>query len=810
MSAKEKLAEEEMQEKESVEEEQFEKQVTLDEALQLAQVHHRNGNLTIADRTYRDILRAVPDHFPTVHHLAMLLFQRDNIEEALEYANKATEVAADVAATWVHRAIILSANGQNEEALESVDEALMIDPELFEAYSNKAYILWQLDRFEEAEEVASQATMLNPDNADAYINLGISLASQRKYDEADEIWQQTVELNPKSARAFSNWCNTLCEMGRYDEAKEKGRKALEIDGENFEAWNNLGNAHRELGDVDEAAEAYQKATDFKPDYFLAHMNQAVMQLDQEKFREALTAARYAVSFEPKSVQAHCVLSQAQKEMGLLDGAYQTADKAIALKDDDAMAYLNFADVLIAMDNFDEADIMVSKALELEPDGARVLLKLAHVRKGQHREAEAVEILDQALELAPENIPIMVEKAKTLESDSRVDEGLKVIDQVLVMAPHNPYAVLSKIDMLLTINRKDEAGKLLEESREMLEGLPSFYYQLTAHKKFTEDDPDFIKIKEMVKNGSDYGPAAESILNYAMFSIYESMGDYDKAFEYLITANSYSKEKNRYSEQGDRNTHSNMGKSFTAEYVKSYEGKGCESEIPVFILGMPRSGTTLTEQIISSHPNVYPAGELSDLGTVIRELGPLKHENAAEIGQAYVDKVLARNKGGDGITRITDKMPGNYQSIGLIRCILPNAKIIHCRRNPADNLLSCFKQNFAVGHFWSYDLEWAAQHYNNYAALMEYWRKGLPGQFLEIDYEETVNNFEEQARKLIDFVGLEWNDACLEPHKQKRAVLTASKNQVIKPVYKTSVEAWKRYEKQLQPMIEVLKNAGHLD
>lgn len=808
MSASEKAAKEEAPE-DMRDEQPYEKQVTLDEALSLAQAHHRSGNLTIADRTYRDILRAVPDHFPTVHFMAMLLLQRGNLEEALEFAQKATEVAPDHAACWVHYGVILSANERHEDALEALDEAMMIDPDLFEVYSNKSYVLWQLDRFEEAEEVAAQATVINPDNPDAYINLGISLASQRKYEEADEVWQQVIDLAPDSGKGYSNWCNTLCEMGRYDEAKDKGLKALEMDGENHEAWNNLGNAWRELGDIENAADAYQKATSFKPDYFRAHMNLAIMQLDQQKYREALTAARYAVSFEPKSMEALCVLSQAQKEMGLLDDAYQAADKVINLKPNDPLGYLNFADILIAMDNFDEADIMVARALEFEPDDVRTLMKLAHVRNGQSREAEAVEALDKALERAPDNIPIMIEKAKIMEHDSRVEEGLAVIEQVLALAPQNPMAVLCKIDMLLTINRKEEAGKLLEESRGLLDELPSFYYQLTSYKKFTEDDPDFAKIKEMAKKAIEYGPGAQAIMNYALFSVYESMKDYDKAFEHLKLANDYNKEKKQYNEQGDRNGLLNVKRSFTREFIDSYKGEGCESDIPVFILGMPRSGTTLTEQIISSHPEVYPAGELSDLGAVIRELGPLKHENAAEIGQAYVDKVMARNKGGAGIVRVTDKMPGNYQSIGLIRCILPNAKIIHCRRNAADNLLSCYKQNFAMGHYWSYDLEWAARHYTHYADLMDYWRETLPGEFLEVDYEETVADLETQARKLIDYVGLEWNDACLEPHKQKRAVLTASKNQVIQPVYKSSVEAWKRYEKQLEPMIAILKEANRI-
>ncbi|MEZ5918501.1 MAG: sulfotransferase [Alphaproteobacteria bacterium] len=148
-------------------------------------------------------------------------------------------------------------------------------------------------------------------------------------------------------------------------------------------------------------------------------------------------------------------------------------------------------------------------------------------------------------------------------------------------------------------------------------------------------------------------------------------------------------------------------------------------------------------------------------------------------------------------------------IGFMACILPKAKIIHCRRNPVDTCLSCYKQNFARGQYWSYNLEEMADAYERYTSLMEYWREILPGRFMEIDYEETVNNFEDSARKLIDFAGLEWDEACLEPHKQKRSVLTASKAQVTKPVYKTSVDKWKRYEKELQPLVTKLQGYGLL-
>lgn len=169
---------------------------------------------------------------------------------------------------------------------------------------------------------------------------------------------------------------------------------------------------------------------------------------------------------------------------------------------------------------------------------------------------------------------------------------------------------------------------------------------------------------------------------------------------------------------------------------------------------------------------------------------------------YVEELKKLDASGKA-KRITDKMPGNYLRMGEIVSMLPDAKIIHCRRDPVDTCLSCYKQNFARGQYWSHNLEELAHQYKLYEEMMNHWREVLPGRFMDFDYEETVMNFEPQARKLIEFIGLPWNDACLEPHKNKRGILTASKTQVIKPIYTTSVQSWKRYEKQLAPLIEAL-------
>ncbi len=802
--ASEKKTEVEIEKEDSLPGEGSKYEVTLDEALKLAKAHHRNGNLTIAERTYKDILRAFPDHFPSLHLLAALLFQIGNFEESLAFGKKATEIEPDDVSCWSNYAVSLSSSDRNEEALEAFDRAISIDPEFFEAYSNKAHTLWLLERFEEAEEMAAQATLLNPKSTDAYINLGVALAAQDKLDEAQEVWQQVAKMDPNNVKAYSNWCNALRHQARFEEAIEKGLKALELNENEHETLNNLACVYKELGDLDEALVLFKRATDVKPDYYIAHSNTALTLMEADRYPEAIVSARYAVSFKKDYAEAYATLSFAQNKMGLHSEARVSANKAINIEPDNPLYYLTLVEILIATDSSDEAEAVLQKALDLGPSEPKTLVKLAEVRRDLDMMDEAIEAIDQAIANFEETPPLLLQKARILERANRVEEGLVVVDKALKMAPKNPWVLLTKADLLLTVNRKDEAREIMESERENLERFPNFFISMTSYKTFSKDDPDFEKLKEMLEKSDKYGPDGKANLHFALFKAYEDIKDYDTAFEHLKKGNDSNKELHSVNIENMGRSYQLRKKAFAPAIIKKYEDVGCKSDVPVFILGMPRSGTTLTEQIISSHPEVYGAGELYDLGSVVRELGPLRVERADAMGQAYIDKIKARDTTGNAV-RITDKMPGNYNQIGLIHCILPNAKIIHCRRNAIDNCLSCYKQNFAAGHYWTSDLETLAKQHSLYTDMMDYWRKTLPeGTFLDIDYEETVTNFEEQARKLIDYVGLEWDDACLKPHKQKRAVLTASRDQVITPIYTSSVDSWKRYEKQLQPLIDGLK------
>lgn len=779
-------------------------EVTVEDAMGLAMRHFANGNWTVAERTFRDIIAAIPDYHMAIHHLGLVCFYRGDIKGAVEFTGKSVALDPKNAQYLNNHAVMLSEDGQKEAALKAWDGAIKADPAFADAYSNKANTLWQLGRYAEAEKFSRKALERNPKYPDALLNLGNALASLKKIDEAVKHWRKAIKMKPDFDKAWSNIGNALREKGDLKDAREACLKAVGINANNPQAWSNLGNAQRDLGDPKAAEESYRRAVALMPNYAEAHNNLAVCLIDQHRYQEALETIRYAIAFSPNYAEAYGNMSLIQRELGNLDQAETATRKAIMLQPDSASFYIDLSDILYMSDRYDEAEATLTQARKLTPDSPRLLVKLATVLDRSNRMEESLKVIDQALKMAPDYLDLYMRKAGVYFMANMLDESEKAVNELLEHKPDCGAAFGTLAEIQQSRGEMDKSLKTIRKALKINDKHPNFYHSLAKCKKFTKNDPDFKAMLELAKNEKALGKQGAACLHFALFEAYEDIGDYRKAFAHLKAGNDLKRATVKYDSKQNREAAKILKDTYAPAVLKGYKGKGCKSDMPIFIVGMPRSGTTLTEQIISSHPDVFGAGELVTLGLVDRDMPVMKPENAARMGQNYIDRVLARYPAIKKYKHFTDKMPGNFMRIGQIACILPNAKIIHCRRDPVDTCLSNYKQLFARGQYWSYDLEELAEQYKQYEDLMAYWRKTLPGRFLDIDYEETVGNLEKQARRLIDFVDLPWNKACLVPHEQKRSVLTASKTQVIQPVYKTSVKSWKRYEKELQPLIKGLK------
>lgn len=780
-------------------------ELPIEEAIELARGHHIVGNFTIAERTYKDILKATPDNATINHLLGALYYQLNNYELALEYMEKSIKLAPDEISYIKNYANVLALAENYNEAIAQFDLILKMDPQNIEALNGKSSTLWKMQEFTKAEDCALKSLKASQDNLEGLMGLGLSLASQKKYEDAYKAFQTAMDNHPHDPRVFSNAANMLREMHKFGKAEEAAKKALDLDPKNIEALNNMGCILSDTGRYQNAVEFFTKATDISPKFYQAHLNKAIAYQNNGQNADAAISARYAVDFKNDYVEAYNVLGSALSQIGEFEQAQFALQKALQLKPKEAESYINLANLLYASNRFDDGHAAITEALKLEPSNARSYAHLSEIYEKLDEIDNAIDAIDKAIELAPQNPAYLSRKGVMIHVANQVEESLKLFDKALEIAPNYLTTYVAKAEALIALNRLDEAMECIRTLQKMDKNYPTLYFTLTSLKKIeSEEDEDFKTMLELAngKTAQKLGLSHVSNLAYAIAKAYDSMQNYDKAFEYYERASKTRRQTLPYNLEEAKQTVPTLKSRYTADVLKAYKGKGFDTDVPIFIVGMPRSGTTLTEQILSSHPGAYGAGELPDLNRAARLHGGLTPNNAEDIGRTYLELITKRTKDGP-YKRITDKMPANFMNIGLISCILPNAKIIHCTRDPIDTCLSNYKQNFMTGQYWSYDLEEMADEYQRYLEMMAYWHKVLPGKILDFNYEETVDNLESQARKLIDHVGLEWNDACLEPHKQKRAVLTASKMQVTQPIYKSSVKKWKRYEKHLQPLVRRL-------
>jgi Sulfotransferase family len=333
--------------------------------------------------------------------------------------------------------------------------------------------------------------------------------------------------------------------------------------------------------------------------------------------------------------------------------------------------------------------------------------------------------------------------------------------------------------------------------------------------FKSGDPDLGEIEAIASTDGEL-PVKERVhLYFTLGRSYDKSGAFDRAFELLSTANALERERWSYDVEVEEQYVEQIIETVDVELLDRLSGSGHESTTPIFIVGMPRSGTTLVEQILSSHSGAYGAGELDAVSRVAGAILVMTPDRAGypsglmqldsrdldELGRLYVSSV---SKLAPWAARITDKMPANFRYAGLIHLMLPRARIIHCRRDPADTCLSCYSTHFGGSLRWSYDLRDLGRYYRSYARVMAHWRRVLPpGRMLEVRYEDVIADLEGQARRLVEHCGLEWEDACLAFHENRRPVHTASIAQVRRPLYASSVGRWRHYEKHLGPFFDAL-------
>lgn len=545
--------------------------------------------------------------------------------------------------------------------------------------------------------------------------------------------------------------------------------------------------------------------------------QALQQAEQHKaagrLPEAESILRQIVAAAPGFHPAWHTLGLLAYEVGKLPLAVELIARAISFAPDAALYHRNIGEMCRRLGRLDEAVAAGRRATELAPDDldAHYNLGLALTDKAEWEPAicayrRALK-LNSAHGLSWNNLGAALEKSGDMQAAEAAYARAVELNPAHHEAQNNLGAVYSEQ------GRLEEAIRCFEESIKANPDFTEPHFNLSALKTYREDDPHLQYLERNLAGTAGMPVNARIRYWFALGKAREDVGRYDEAFAAYDAGNRLQHELLPCDEARADEMLKNVTAVFSREFFDARKASPGSDAAPIFIVGMPRSGTTLLEQILSSHPAVHGAGELMDLNQVIMEAaGPgrrfpdfardLGGDDFRRMGAAYAERVW---KLSPGALHITDKMPANFFYIGMIRRMLPNAKIIHAMRDPMDSCFSNYARLFSDTMEFAYDLGTLGRYYARYIKLMQHWRDVLPQDaILDLRYEDMVADTEGQARRILDYAGLPWNGDCLDFHRNKRHVKTASVAQVRKPIYKTSVARWQRFEKHLQPLLDIVQ------
>ena len=606
----------------------------------------------------------------------------------------------------------------------------------------------------------------------------LAVARARQGKDALHALGMAVRCAPESAVAQLNLGNALARLGRSEDAVLSFERALALDPQFAEAHNNLGELHLEQQRTEAAAASLREAVRIRPDYAAAHANLARALMRLGLFAEALRSGYRAVAAGPQFAEAHDVLGSALAGLFRSEEAIASFTRALAINPSFAEAHANLGQALRATGRLDEAVAAYRRALAIAPQLVRARTGLATALRLQHRTLEAEESCRQAFSAAPDCAAAVVVLA-----EAKADAGL--------------FA---------------QAEGLLRRAISLDAGSCEAWAALTRVRRMTPADRPWLQsAQRLIAQG--VAPQQELLLRYAIGKYLDDVGEFELAFHSYRHANELAR---RCGPPHDRDALANaidrIIRAQDAQWINRRREAMPRSSRPVFIVGMLRSGTTLAEQILASHPAVCGGGELTFWSGVTAALcaGGDADEAALRIDDATLAAHAERYLGALGqvapvALRVVDKLPTNFLSLGTIHAALPCSRIIHLVRHPIDTCLSIYFQHFDAANTYTHDLGDLAHYYGQYRRLMQHWRTVLPaGSILQVPYEGLVADLPLWTRRMLEFIGLPWDSRCLDFHLTQRPVVTASKWQVRQQLFGSSVGRWRHYQRfitELAPLAE---------
>ncbi|MGD8978013.1 MAG: sulfotransferase [Gammaproteobacteria bacterium] len=547
-------------------------------------------------------------------------------------------------------------------------------------------------------------------------------------------------------------------------------------------WNALGRALNNLGRVPESEQAFSKAAQLSPDYLDAWLNLAHVRRRQGRLVEAETACGRAMELArpdtPEDFRARRLLASVCLLEGRADAAVDLLGSVLVASPDDPAVLHEFGDALRGQQRLEEALEVYLRCLQIAPDDHDARAALGIVQHGLDQHDAAAASFRQVLAREPGHTVAREGLIWTLEIQRDFEGALGLLQPILSAGSPPAWAVITAGRLLRRLGRHERALTMLETA-----------------------DMDGCSAEDRATIHATRG------------EILDDAGRFREAFEQFRRANACL--PGGFDPQGYRQTIDRLAAFFTAERMDSLPRSGVSSDAPVFIVGMPRSGTSLIEQILGSHPRVEAGGERTEIYRMPRRLAhghvaarwpecllEVKEETLEQLADNYLQSAPGWAR---APARITDKLPANYLNLGLIQLLLPAARVIWCRRDPMDTGLSCFQQNFrSEGMDFARDLGHIGLQQQGCRRLMEHWQRELSLPIHAVDYEQLIEDPEGQVRQLLAFAGLDWDEACLNFHRSRRVIRTASYEQVRQPIYKSSIGRWRHYEPWLAPLAAALE------
>ena len=661
----------------------------------------------------------------------------------------------------INKAINFHVQGNISEAVKYYQYCINQGFDDHRIFSNYGVILQSIGKLKEAEFSYRKAIELKPDYAEAYSNLGIILKDVGKLQDAEFSYRKAIELKPDYAEAYSNLGIILKDVGKLQDAEFSTRKAIKINPHLAEAHYNLGNILKNLGKLQDAELSYHKAIELKPHYAEAHYNLGNIFKDLDRLQDAELSYRKAIELKPHYADAFYNLGNILKNLGKLQDAEFSTRKAIEINPDFVEAHSNLGIILKDLGRLQDAELSYLKAIDLKPDYAEAYSNLGIILKDLGRLQDAEFSTRKAVEINPHLAEAYSNLGNILKDLGRLQDAELLIRKAIEINPHLAVAYFS---------------------------LTNFQYSNNGNKKWQEK----LFSEDLLINKL---PKEKVNIYFARANVHHKAKRFKESSKCLMLGNKL--KLNINSSNSEMIINKSKSLLIEADKEEIYEKDQITSSISIFIVGMPRSGSTLLESILSMRNDVHDLGEVNILEESFLEFKRLKSDqNLADIYQQKIKEKTDLN-----VT--TNKNLFNYQYTGIIAKHMPKAKIIHCFRNPLDNILSIYRANFYQELSFASSLVDCANIYLNQDELMNQYKNRFRSKIFDLNYDSLVINPNKEIKSLINWLGWEWKESYLSPHLNIRSVSTASNVEVRSPINSKSIGKWKNYKTMLKPVMEII-------